>query len=89
MQGRQGGTHFDCPKLKKKSRKLKDRDAVFLRTGGVLGGTEGTVVFSAARRTQRSVRNCKTNFFVESEYAGTAEATERVHQSTVIIFFIV
>ena len=29
MKGRQGGTRFDCPKSKRKSRKLKVRDAVF------------------------------------------------------------
>ena len=29
MKGRQGGTPFDCPKSKKKSRKLKIRDAFF------------------------------------------------------------
>ena len=29
IKGRQGRTHFDCSKSKKKSRKLKVRDAVF------------------------------------------------------------
>ena len=29
MKCRQGGTRFDCPKSKKKSRKLKARDAFF------------------------------------------------------------
>ena len=29
MKGRQGGTRFDCPKSKKKSRKLKVSDAFF------------------------------------------------------------
>ena len=29
IKGRQGRTHFDCSKLKKRSRKLKVRDAVF------------------------------------------------------------
>ena len=29
MKGRQAGTRFDCPKSKKKSRKLKARDAFF------------------------------------------------------------
>ena len=29
MKGRQGGTRFDCPKSKRKSRKLKVRDAFF------------------------------------------------------------
>ena len=51
MKGRQGGTHFDCPKSKKKKSKIKSSRRVFLRTGAVLGGTEGTVVFSATRRT--------------------------------------
>ena len=56
MKGRQGGTPFDCPKSKKKS-KIKSSRRVFLRTGAVLGGTEGTVVFSATRRTQWCVQN--------------------------------
>ena len=57
MKGRQWGTRFDCPKSKKKKAKMKSSRRGFLRTGAVLGGTEGTVVFSATRRTQRCVQN--------------------------------
>ena len=62
MKGRQGGTRFDCPKLKKKSRKSKVRDTFFSELAPFLGGTEGTVVFSATRRTQWCVQNLETKF---------------------------
>ena len=89
MKGRQGGTRFDCPKLKKKSRKLKARDAFFselvrfweerrapscsVQRGGQMG----------AFKTEKPI------FFVENEYAGTAQTTEWVNQSTMIMVFIV
>ena len=89
MKVRQGKTRFDCPKSKKKRSKIKSSRRVFLRTGAVLGGTEGTVVFSATRRRQRCVQKSKTSFFLETEYAGTAQATEWVNQSTMIMVLIV
>ena len=61
VKRRQGRTRFDCQKWKKLENEKFGR--VFLQTGGVLGRKEGTAVFSEARRTQRCVRNSKTNFF--------------------------
>ena len=63
IKGRQGRTHFECSKSKKKSSKIKSSRRGFLRNGGVLGRMEGTVVFTEARRKQRCVRNSKTIFF--------------------------
>ena len=56
-KGRQGGTRFDCPKSKKKSRKLKVRDTFFSELVRFREETEGLAVFSATRRTQRCVQN--------------------------------
>ena len=61
VKGRQGRTHFDCQKWKKKA-KMKSSGQVFLQTGGVLGRMKGTAVFSDGRRTQRCVQNSKTIF---------------------------
>ena len=58
MKGRQGRTRFDSQSLKQKS-EIKSSGQVFLQTGWVLGGTEGTAMFSEARPAQRCVQNQK------------------------------
>ena len=75
VKGREGRTHFDCQKWKKKP-KMKISGHVFLETGGVLGRVEGTAVVSEARRIQPCVQKCKNKFFSENGYTGTAEQTE-------------
>ena len=46
-------------------------------------------MFTEARRKQRCVRNSKTNFFLENEYAGTKQETEWFNLSRMIIIFTV
>ena len=76
VKRREGRTLFDCQKWRKKKSKMKSSGRAFLQTGEVLGRMEGTARFSEARRTQRCVQDSKTNFFLETGYAGTAEQIE-------------
>ena len=62
IKGRQGGTCFDCSKLKKKW-KTKSLRRVFLNTDGILGRREGVVVFTETGQTQQCVGNAKTISF--------------------------
>ena len=87
IKGRQGRTPFDCPKSKKKveNKKFAARFSPNWWGSGKNGGHR-RVQWSEADTAVCS--KLKNKFFFETEYTGTAQETEYINRSRIIIIFI-